>query len=65
MATQENTAAWLRVGVYLEEMKWADLRAFVRFCEHIPDDAEVGMDVDHGGDVIGLTEVVRIEGPAE
>lgn len=49
----------LRITLYLEDMTWADLRAYVAINRSLPDVEKVGVQVDETTDEItGLYEFV-------
>lgn len=50
------------VGVRLDGMTWAELRAFVHLCRDVPDDCTVGISIDPNGyEYAGLEETVPVE----
>lgn len=58
--TPKPSVLW--VGVDLDGMTWRDLRAFVNICRDVPDDVEVGHEVDpYGQDMRGLRECIPVK----
>ena len=60
MADSQHThAPTLLVGVRLDGMTWAELRAFVHLCRDVGDEERVGLTIDPNGyEYAGLEEFV-------
>ena len=63
MADNQHThTPTLQVGVRLDGMTWAELRAFVHLCRDVPDDRAVGISIDPNGyEYAGLEEVIPVQ----